>query len=195
MNRSVLVAAACVMAIALFPSRDAAVAQAPGVLAPKPPSQLDHAAPPVRRDRFVLTPVAQFTGSARVLGRKDYRFGAEAALSPTDLALGWGRMSDSRVVDALEITQSNRWYHYRYRVPPIPPPEIARTSANMHFIPATDAVAAALERVREGDVVEFRGSLVDVRRADGWTWRTSRRRDDIGSGACEIVYLEHLRIR
>ncbi|HRN63018.1 MAG TPA: hypothetical protein PLF73_11205, partial [Luteimonas sp.] len=38
-----------------------------------------------------LTPLAGFSVSARVLGRKDYSTGREADFSPTDLALGWQR--------------------------------------------------------------------------------------------------------
>src|SRR5688572_1608101 len=110
MKRFVLVVGLCVVAIALFPARDAAVAQAPGMVAPEPPRQVDRSAPPIRRDRFVLTPVAQFAATARVLSRRDYRFDAEAGVSPTDLALGWGRMSDAGVIDAIAITQSGRWY-------------------------------------------------------------------------------------
>ena len=41
-----------------------------------------------------LQPLAGFSIQARVLGREDYRLGREAEFSPTDLALGWGRMTD-----------------------------------------------------------------------------------------------------
>lgn len=169
-------------------------AGAPDADAAAAPRQQDVALPPIRRDRFTLTPVARFEATARVLARRDYRGDVEAALAPTDLALGWGRMSDPRVTASLRFSQAARWYHWRYARAPIPPREIEHSSANMHFIPATDAVAQALARVRVGDLVAFRGSLVDARRVDGWTWRTSRRRDDTGAGACEIVYVEDLRV-
>lgn len=140
---------------------------------------------------FELTPLADFELEARVLSREDYRLDTESSLSPTDLALGWGRMSDSAVIDQLEIGQSARFYHYRWRdQPPIPPSEIVRSSANMHLIPADDAVARDLGRVREGQVVSLRGRLVEARRADGWRWKSSLTREDSGAGACELVLVD-----
>ena len=195
LRKLILVLASCVAAIALFPSRSPAVSRAPGILAPEAPRQRDEPSPPIRKSRYTLNPVARFEARARVLSRADYRFDAEGGLAPIDLALGWGRMSDSNVLAAIEVTQAGRWYRYRYLDPPIPPDEMALSSANMHFIPADDAVARELARVRPGDLVELRGLLVDATRPDGWRWYTSRRRDDTGQGACELVYLETIAIR
>ena len=98
-----------------------------------------------------LRPLAGFSIEARVLGREDYRMGREADYSPTDLALGWGRMTDDAVLSQLDISQGGRWYRYRWtNAPPIPVAEIVRSSANMHMIPADDAVAAALDRIEQG---------------------------------------------
>jgi hypothetical protein len=156
---------------------------------PRQPSQADDA--PVVLGDFQLTPLADFELEARVLSREDYSFGTESNLSPIDLALGWGRMSDSAVIDKLEIGQSARFYHYRWRdQPPIPPGEIVRSSANMHLIPADDAVARDLDRVRVGQVVSLRGRLIEARRADGWHWRSSLTREDSGAGACELVLVD-----
>lgn len=143
---------------------------------------------PVRHGDYELEPLADFELEARVLAREDYSLDAGAALAPTDLALGWGRMSDSAVIDRLDIAQSARFYSYRWSDrPPIPPAEIVRSSANMHLIPADDAVARSLARIRVGDVVSLRGQLVEARRADGWRWRSSLTREDSGAGACELV--------
>jgi hypothetical protein len=43
--------------------------------------------------------------------------------------------------------------------------------------------------------VSLRGQLVDAVRADGFTWRTSLRRDDTGAGACELLLVESAAIR
>lgn len=156
---------------------------------PRQTSPVDDA--PVAFGDFELTPLADFELEARVLSREDYSFGTESQLSPTDLALGWGRMSDSAVIGQLEIGQSARFYHYRWRdQPPIPPREIVRSSANMHLIPADSAVARDLARVRVGEVVSLRGRLVEARRADGWRWRSSLTREDSGAGACELVLVD-----
>lgn len=136
-----------------------------------------------------VQPLAGFSIEARVLGREDYHFGREAEFSPTDLALGWGRMTEDAVLSRLEISQASRWYRYRWNdAPPIPLQEIIRSSANMHMIPADDAVAAALRRIERGDRVRIDGWLVQIEGKD-WRWRSSLTRDDSGGGACELVYV------
>lgn len=147
--------------------------------------------PDFRLGKFVVSPLAGFSLEARVLSRRDYRFGPEADLSPTDLALGWQRMSDPANYGRLDISQSGRWYRYRWgpEGPPLPLPEIIRSSANMHLVPADDRVAAALARVRPDQTVRLQGWLIEVQRDDGWRWRSSLSREDSGDGACELIYV------
>ena len=150
----------------------------------------------LRHNDHDLEPLADFAITARVLSRENYRFDRAAALSPLDLALGWGPMSDDNVVRHLNISQGGRWYFYRWSgEPPIPVHEMVRHSANMHLIPANDAVADALSRVRPGHVIELRGQLVEARGADGFQWRSSLTREDSGNGACEIVFVERVALR
>jgi hypothetical protein len=168
------------------------VQRPPGVLVQEQPVQIDsHGAAGFRHGDFDITPLAAFTLRARVLSRTDYRFDAGAALSPLDLALGWGRMSDTDVIRQLDIDQSARFYSYRWDAegPVIPPAEIARSSANMHLVPADADIEAALGRVRRGDIVRIEGELIQALRDDGWRWRSSMTRDDTGAGACELVWV------
>lgn len=164
----------------------------PRVAAGEPPLQTDvpGGLAPFALDAATLTPLAGFSVEARVLSREDYRSGRESDLSPTDLALGWARMTEDAVIDALDISQSSRWYHYRWSdQPPLPPNEIAGSSANMHMIPGNDAVAQALADVRKGERVRIDGWLVEANARDGWRWRSSTSRTDTGGGACEVVYV------
>ncbi len=145
------------------------------------------------RNEFTLTPLADYDIQARVLSRATYALDEGSALSPIDLALGWRGMSDSAVLARLEITQSARFYSYRWRdQPPLPPAEIVRSSANVHLIPADDAVARALDRIRVGALIRLRGQLVRATRADGWHWVSSLTREDSGAGACELLYVREV---
>ncbi|HLS84274.1 MAG TPA: hypothetical protein VK016_06410 [Arenimonas sp.] len=146
---------------------------------------------PFRHGEFTVTPLAGFALEARVLGREDYRFDRGAALSPTDLALGWGAMADPQVHGRLDIRQSGRWYRYRWGAegPPIPLAEIVRSSANMHMVPGSSRAAEALSRVRAGQTVRLRGWLIEARSGDGYHWRSSLTREDSGDGACELIYV------
>ena len=171
------------------------VSHAPGQIAPLEPLQtkLDAAAP-IKKGEFDIHPLAEFQLQARVLGREDYYLGRESDLSPIDLALGWGPMSDSAVLENIDISQSGRFYFWRANKFPIPHAEISRHSANMHMIPADAAVADRLKDVREGDVVALRGFLVRVESNDNWRWNSSLSRDDTGNGACELVWVRDFTI-
>ena len=168
----------------------------PGVLVSELPKQADvRSLASVTMDDYELTPRAEFEIRARVLSREDYRWGTEADLSPMDLALGWGVMSDQAVIDRIEISQGSRWYYTRYELPaPISNREIIQNSGNMHMVPAQNWIRKKLNGIRVGDIVRLRGRLVDIDHPSGWYWRTSLRRDDTGGGSCEIVYLEEIEI-
>ena len=170
----------------------------PQVVAGEEPLQspVPNDATPFRPEAATLVPLAGFSVEARVLSREDYRLGREAELSPTDLALGWGRMRDDDVLSRLDISQSGRWYQYAWRgEPPLPPQEIVRSSANMHMIPANRAVADALHAVHRDDRVRIDGWLVEADAPDGWRWRSSLTREDSGNGACEVVYVCALAVK
>jgi hypothetical protein len=165
----------------------------PGVLAAQAPEQVDlDQGAVLQRGDTVLRTRAHLALTARVLSREDYRWDAGASLAPTDLALGWGRMSDSAVLARIDISQSNRFFHWHVREFPIPRREIETSASNMHLIPADESVRYAMKRVRPGELVHLEGFLVDASRPDGWHWRSSLRRDDTGDGACELVYVEEL---
>ncbi len=173
--------------------RHRAIAHPPGVTVTETPRQVDlKDGATLQRGDVALKTRARFEMTARVLSRSDYATDAGASLVPTDLALGWGRMSDSAVLANIEISQSGRFYRWRVKTFPIPRREIETSSANMHLIPADESVRSAIKRVRPGQIVQLQGFLVDARREDGWQWNTSMTRDDTGGGACELVYVESL---
>ena len=169
----------------------------PGEIAADDPLQSDLEAPQtVTRGDFQVVAQAQFSAEVRVLGRERYRLGALADVSPLDIAVGWGPMSDSAVLADIDISQSGRFYFWHYDdEPPIPTQEIESHSANWHLVPANDVVWRKLSGLRVGDVVKLDGMLVNLDNPELGTMATSLRRDDTGAGACEIIYVEKATIR
>ena len=168
----------------------------PGVLIPTEPGQvaLPSNVSSIAHGAFTLKPLASFSVDGRVLHRRNYRYDAAAALVPVDLALGWGVMSDQRVLDRLTISQSMRCYFYRYKLPPpIPADEIVSHSSNMHIIPATREIAEQCKSLRNGALVRLIGDLVEATGPGINTWKSSLSRTDIGNGACELFYVEQIR--
>lgn len=179
----------------LFP-RSALVRPAGLIVAPDPPIQrLLENAPAQEYQDLRLQPLAEFEFDARLISLAWYGRGAEARYSPVDLGIGWGRMSDSAHLDALDWRHGNRFLNYRYAsVPPIPQSELDRSIANLHVLPASAAVLQQIEALRPGQRIGGRGLLVAATRADGWRWTSSLRRDDTGSGACELILLTEVHV-
>ncbi len=174
-----------------FVSSPGDVTLGPGVKAQADPIQINIDNPTsFEFGRYKVTPLAKFKIRAKVLSREDYTFDNEAEISPVDLALGWGRMSDEAVIDKLEISQSGRWYRWHTKTLPIPKREIETHSANMHMIPADAAVESDIKLARSGDIIELRGYLVEVVSDDGRRWKSSMTREDTGAHACEVVWVE-----
>jgi hypothetical protein len=174
-----------------------AIARGPGVVALRAPVQqpLDREAPVFEKDGFRVAAVASFELDARVIRSKGYCCTGPDRLAPIDVVFGWGRMSDESVLARIDFRQSGRFYFWRYEgAAPIPHREIEVSSANMHLIPATDAVGRRLERLRPGNVVTVRGYLVVATRYDGFVWRSSLTREDTANGACELVWVEELEV-
>ncbi len=168
----------------------------PGVFAPDPPKQEKVLSPrSFSFKEYTITPLADFHIKAKVLSRKNYRSGRESDLSTVDLALGWGNMSDESVLDRIDVSQSGRWYQWRTDDFPIPRREIETNSANMHLIPANDAVESMIDRARNGDIVDFSGYLVRVDAKDDWHWSSSVGRTDTGGHSCELIWVENFNIK
>jgi hypothetical protein len=144
----------------------------------------------ISKNNYRITPLQDFSIDARVLSATHYIFGREAELSPVDLALGWGRMSDESVLKKISISQSGRFYFWHVDAFPIPRREIETHSANMHMIPENSEIESTLLSIRQGQVVHISGYLVEAKASDGWHWRSSLTRNDTGDGACEVVYVK-----
>ena len=179
-----------------FYSQPGQVTLGPGVQASETPWQEANSSPDTHRvGNYTITELADFRIKAKVLSKKNYSMGREADLSPTDLALGWGNMSDESILEQIEISQSGRFYRWRVASFPVPRREIETSSANMHLIPATDIVESVIKEIRNGDIIELSGSLVKVESdSDDWRWKSSQTRNDTGNGACELIWVEQLQI-
>lgn len=167
-----------------------------GVMVKEPPYQEVLSLPVMHNmDDYTVKSLLGFRLKAKVLSKKNYYIGRESELSTTDLALGWGRMSDESVLEKIKISQSGRYYRWRVDGFPIPRKEIETHSANMHLIPANASSERNIARVRKGDIIQLSGSLVEVTsNTDDWRWVSSQTRNDVGKGACELILVDSLYI-
>jgi len=147
---------------------------------------------------FTLTPVADYSISARVVSVRTYSGKWSASLSPVDLALVWGRLADREMDEYISYSQRNRWYYYKYQPGcPVSRRYIISHSANNHIIPANYNLSLAVKSIRENDLVTIIGYLVRVNGFSGNRkvfWGTSTTRKDEGGRSCELIYAETIRI-
>lgn len=179
---------------AYFHFSERPIERAPGIVAPLQPQQTDVAdwRRTFERNGYRINALATFEAEALVLLKEEYTFDRGAELAPVDLALGWGPMSDTSVLEQLEISQGNRFYYWHTSEFPISRQQIEHNSANMHMIPATTEVEDRLRSIRPGNIIRISGYLADASAPDGWRWRSSLSREDTGAGACELVWVETL---
>lgn len=165
----------------------------PGMMAPEQPTQR-----PVtgkkkwKKGDYLITPLAEFEMTGRVLIAERYWTGRESDLSPVDLTLAWGPASDTDFLKFLDIYKLERYYRYEWDEPGFDGEAMKKNSANMHMIPANSVADGMLKTVKREDIVHLKGYLVQADATDGWSWVSSTTRDDSGNGACEIVWVENL---
>jgi hypothetical protein len=144
-------------------------------------------------DTAAFEPAARYRIAARVLSRERYYLGWQSELSPLDLALGWGDLSEPAVDEHIDWYQGGRWYFYKWSdTSRYQTHAISAQSANVHVIPATENLRQALLNIRVNDVIQLRGLLVNIVGPEGQTWRSSLSRADTGGRSCEVLYATEL---
>jgi hypothetical protein len=146
-----------------------------------------------------IRPRASYILTGIVLGRKNYRWGWNAAISPCDLAVAWGKMALTGLHNKVKWSQDNRWYFWRYDDEfPFDNSFISRYSSNTHCIPANENIKAALNKISRGDTVSLAGLLVWITASKGgndYWWNSSLSREDTGDGSCEVMYIDQIKYR
>ncbi len=148
--------------------------------------------------KFIITPVAEYSISARVVSKRSYSGKWTASLSQVDLALVWGKLSDKSMDKFISYKQRNRWYYYKFSPEfPLDNNYIITHSSNNHIIPSTYNLSLALKEIKRNDIVEVKGFLVKVSGSLGKKkvfWGSSTSRKDSGDRSCELVYAKTIRI-
>jgi len=169
------------------------IARPGGVLVPEDPVQRQVYTAQLReKNGFQIALLASFEIRARVIAVESYRFDRGAALSPVDLALGWGPMSNGDILKQINFSQGGRFYSWWTQKFPVPRNVIESHSANMHMIPADDDIERRLKSTRAGNLVRIKGYLVEATSKEGFRWKSSLSRSDTGAGACELIWVESL---
>lgn len=189
----ILAAAVGILVYNFWPEKE--ITYPPGILVKENPLQgTVYNKSPWQKNGFTIIPLAEFKIKARVLSKNYFSFDSGSKISPLDLALGWGPMSDQAVIDKLDIIQRNRWYHWKAEYLPMASKEISSHSSNMHIVPADEFIESEFDEVYKGSLIQMNGYLIEIKGEKGWYWKSSLSRDDTGGGACELVWVDNIKI-
>lgn len=144
---------------------------------------------------------ASYSISAKVEGIKAYEDASSPAV-PYDLLLAWGKMADVSVDGRLTWKQQDRQGVVSGSLGGANGADVSHSYvvshvSNNHLIPANERIRTALETIKTGDLVKIDGHLVDVKIKTGnriVSLGTSKSRTDQGDGACEVIFVEQIRI-
>ncbi len=138
-----------------------------------------------------VQPMSSADLMGRVLASKQYPPKGFGEVTHTDLVLGWGPMSDNRVLDHLKITQAERGMDI---VPdsaaPITLAAADDSSINLSVYSDYFDNSAALDAIRIGDVVRIVGWQMRARDASGTTWEGGSGHDRKGQRSAVILVLK-----
>lgn len=155
---------------------------------------------------YSLTPVANYRIKALVVNEMDYRYFSvknSDSVFPVDLCLIWGdNLSNNSYQDkSLSFHQDYRFclYHWNGELS-INPSQIS----NNHLISDDKKIISAISKIKPSDQIEISGYLVNVKAhkvgkvskydPSSFSMITSTNRNDDGAGACEVIYVNDVKI-
>ncbi len=142
-----------------------------------------------------ITPLATYDITARVLQKERYRWDPVSDISPLDLGVGWGVMSDEMNAVRCTFGNNGRYLTWHWEGADFPAEQASTSMGNMHMLPANDDVRSQLLDLKEGQIFRAQGYLVEVIRPNSMPWTSSLTRLDTGMGACEIMWVERVAVK
>lgn len=151
---------------------------------------------PFNHKNLLITPIRRIEGEMRVLSKNWYLLDDKADIVPYDLVLGWGEMSDEKVISNIKISQRNRNYRMDMTKHPIPAQRIGEQSTMIHALPSSKMIQDELNKIRKGNIITIKGYIVDVKSiADNWFWKSDYRNESLGGRHSQIVWIEEITVR
>ena len=119
-------------------------------------------------------------------------------INTKDICVIWGENIKSGVYQKMTF-ESGSWTCYTAFKPNVSRAEWNKYKneclSNNHLIPANEGIGKVIMALRKGDQVHIKGYLVNYREAK-WSGErtTSTTRTDTGNGACEVIWVQEVKI-
>jgi len=151
---------------------------------------------------YSLTPLYDYEINGLIVGKMNYRLFSlykYESVFPLDLCIIWGKNVSSRVYKnrSVKFSQDCRWCwvqwwgNIEFQM---------NEMSNNHLLINNSSLEKVLSSIVRGDQVKIKGKLVNVEAHipdqpnSQIYWRSSTSRDDNGAGACEVIYVEDIKI-
>ena len=171
------------------------VKHGPGVIAPDSPSVVQvvrHNG--IKMQHYTLNPNYKIEATSRVLSQRTYWFDHKNQLAPFDFVLGWGEMSDERILSQVQTPINERDFKVEVIRPPLTLNEIRQQILFMHAVPANEEIKDKLSSVREGHLVSLSGYIVDINDRADLFWESSFSKHNKRLDHNQIVYVEQVEL-
>jgi len=153
-----------------------------------------------------LTPLYDYDISALVVGRMNYQIFSiykYSSLLPIDLGLIWGSNVAGKVYQdkRIKFRQDSRWCWVWWNGDAV---FNLDEFSNNHLLTREKYLSSEAKKVNRGDQIRIKGKLVNITATplggnkipgqNTITWKSSTTREDSGAGACEIIYVEEIKV-
>ena len=160
-----------------------------------PPNNIIPISVKIDDKKYQIIPLANYEIAAKIITKNTLFDSLEKKLGPIDLGLIWGKLANENYGNYLHFRSSQRWLSWDIkRKLPYDSDYLQSHISHNHIIPADKNIFNALERTPIGKTVRLRGYLVSVFVDGRNIWSSSLSRNDTGNHACEVFYVNNVRI-
>jgi hypothetical protein len=157
--------------------------------------------------KFDVTPLYDYKMSGLLVSKMDYRFFSiykYDSIFPLDVCVIWGSNVKQKVYKnkTIKFSQDCRWCNVSWHEANV---DFNFTEiSNNHLLINNKEVERKMKTLLRGDQIQILGKLVNVKAVkvnakdasspEEISWQTSTDRTDSGAGACEIIYVDDIKI-
>lgn len=145
-------------------------------------------------EHYTLKPTWEIETTARVLSQKRYWFDEKTHLSPIDFVLGWGQLSDERILSQIKTPIHGREFDLNVIRPPLTLDEIRQHLLFMHAVPSSESVSEQLKNIRPGNIITIQGYIVDINDRSDLIWKSSFTDRNSRLDGNQIVYIDQIEV-
>lgn len=143
---------------------------------------------------FSLAASHRVSGGFRILDKDTHSLGYDSQLAPYDFLVGWGKMSNIKILPQFSFLLGGRHFSWKVEDLPFSASEIQSSLALFSMIPADRRIAQRLAGLRRYDVVSLEGYVVSAHHQDGWSLAGRVPTDADNQSKSFILYLERLAV-